>query len=367
MKTKIVKKMKKSLYKPGALILAALFIISFKSSAQDITKDYHKEFVAAPGTALDLSNRYGDVTIESWNQDKIIIDVKVTIEMQNKEKAEKLMSYIDVQFSEGEKLVTAKTVIDDKFPFSGWGSESKKFSVDYSVKMPVGADLKLSNRYGNTIINELHGKVDLDIKYGDLNAGKLIRGNEKPLSSLVIGYGKASIDESGWFDLEIRYSPAIKITKSQALLLDSKYSKIHIGETSSIVGESRYDKLRIENISNLVLETGYTDVTIGLLTKKLDFKGSYCSLSVERIPAGFESLNSETQYTGVRLGIEQSASYILDGKVRYGGLKFNEENFKYQRRIVENNSNETSGTVGKDENPVSKVNITASYGSVKLF
>ena len=156
------------------------------------------------------------------------------------------------------------------------------------------------------------------------------------------------------------------IAKSQAILLDSKYSKIILGETSSIVGESKYDNIKIENIKNLVLENGYTEVNIGELTKKLNYSGSYGSFSIDRIPAGFESLDVETHYMGVKLGIEESASYKLDAKVTYGGLKYNEDNFKNQRRIVENNSQEVSGIVGKEENPSSKVNVRASYGTVKL-
>jgi hypothetical protein len=158
----------------------------------------------------------------------------------------------------------------------------------------------------------------------------------------------------------------LDIAKSQAILLDSKYSKIILGETSSIVGESKYDNIKIENIKNLVLENGYTEVNIGELTKKLNYSGSYGSFSIDRIPAGFESLDVETHYMGVKLGIEESASYKLDAKVTYGGLKYNEDNFKNQRRIVENNSQEVSGIVGKEENPSSKVNVRASYGTVKL-
>ncbi len=52
----------------------------------------------------------------------------------------------------------------------------------------------------------------------------------------------------------IRYCGNFTITKSQALLLDSKYSKVQLGATSSVVGETKYDNLRIENINNLVLE-----------------------------------------------------------------------------------------------------------------
>jgi hypothetical protein len=53
--------------------------------------------------------------------------------------------------------------------------------------------------------------------------------------------------------------------------------------------------------------------------------------------------------------------------VKYGGLKYNEDNFKNVRRIIENNSQEIAGIVGKGESPSAKVNVVASYGSVRLY
>jgi hypothetical protein len=366
--TKLIKmKMKKSDYKPGILLFISLFLISLALSAQEVTKEYHKEYKAGANTTLDISNRYGDVVIQNWDKDQVVIDVKVTVELPNKEKAEKLLGYIDVQFSEGENLISAKTIIDDNFNFSGWGGDSKRFSIDYNIKMPAATNLTLSNKYGNTDIDELHGLVNMVIKYGSLSARKLTRGNVKPLNSLNLAYGKGEIDEAGWLDLNIRYCGNMTITKSQAILLDSKYSKMSIGETSSIVGQSKYDNIRIESINNLVLDNGYTETNIGVLTKKLTYDGSYGSFSIDRIPAGFESIDLETHYMGVKLGIEESANYKLEAKVSYGGLKYNEENFKNQRRIIENNSHEIAGIVGKEESPSARVNINSSYGSVKLY
>ena len=361
---KIRRKMKKLIYKSGTFFFISLFLISSTIYANEVTKEFHKEYAAGTKT-LEISNKYGDVVIQSWDKNQIIIDVKVTVDMSNKERAQDFLNKIDVQFSEGTNVISAKTVIDDNFNFSGWG-DSKKFRIDYNIKMPVGTDLTLSNKYGNTDIDELHGLMDLDIKYGNITAQKLTRGNIKPLSQLNLAYGKGTIDETGWLNLTERYVGSLDIAKSQAILLDSKYSKIILGETSSIVGESKYDNIKIENIKNLVLENGYTEVNIGELTKKLNYTGSYGSFTIDRIPAGFESLDVETHYMGVKLGIEESASYKLDAKVTYGGLKYNEDNFKNQRRIVENNSQEVSGIVGKEENPSSKVNVRASYGTVKL-
>ena len=186
--TKIRRKMKNLIYKSGMFFFISLFLISFTISAQEVTKEYHKEYTAGTKT-LDISNKYGDVVIQSWDKDQIVIDVKVTVDMSNKERAQKFLDQIDVQFSEGTNVVSAKTIIDDKFNFTGWG-DSKKFSIDYHIKMPVGTDLILANKYGNTDIDELHGLMDLDIKYGNITAGKLTRGNIKPLSTLNLAYGK---------------------------------------------------------------------------------------------------------------------------------------------------------------------------------
>lgn len=358
--------MKTAVYKSGFLLILPIFLLSVSAYAQQSVKEFHKEYTTGPNTTLDINNRYGDVIVETSDQNQVIIDVKVTIELPNKERAEKLLSYINVQFSENNDVLSAKTLIDDKFNFSGWGGESRKFSINYNIKMPSRINFTLANKYGNSDLDEVKGLVKLDIKYGNLVADKLSRGNEKPLNYLAISYGKASIVETGWMEISSRYTGSLKIEKSQALLLDSKYSKIQIGETSSLVGESRYDNIRIEKVNNLVIDGGYSDIVIETLSKKLKFDGGYGAFTVEEIPAGFESLETDTRYIGVKLGIDGNASYKLDAKLSYGSLKFDETNYQNQKRIVENNSNETSGIVGKDSSPKSWVKVHATYGSVRL-
>ena len=367
MKIKIIRKMKKQIYKSGLLLLSSIFLTSAALTAQEVTKEFHKEYTAGAGTTLDISNRYGDVVVETTDQNQITIDVKVIVELPNRERAEKLLSYIDVQFSENGDLIKAKTTIDDKFNFNGWGGGSKTFSIDYKVKMPARINFTLANRYGDSDLEEITGLVNLDIKYGNLMADNLARGNEKPYNSLSLAYGKAEIESAGWLDAQVRYSGSFILQKGQALLLDSKYSKIEIEEISSIVCESKYDKLNIEKVNNLVLDAGYADINVGELTKKLKFDGGYGSLTVDKIPAGFESIESNSRYIGVKLGIENDANYQLDAKLSYGDLRFDEDNYQNQRRIVENNSTETSGIIGKGASPSSKVKVTASYGSVRLY
>jgi hypothetical protein len=358
--------MKRIKYKSGLLIILSALIFSATANPQELTKEFHKEYKAASGTTLELDNRYGDIVVQNWNENRIVIDVKITLQLPNREKAEKLISYIDVQFEEGNDRISAKTVIDEKFNFSGWGSTGRRFSIDYAVNMPTEANLEVANKYGNTDIAELAGYFQADIKYGNLEATKLSRGNTKPLSRISLAYGKADLDEAGWLDINVRYSGAFDIEKCQALLVDSKYSKLNIKKASSLVGNSKYDNIKIDEINNIVLSTGYTTVKVDKLDKKLEFEGKYGAFTADKIVSGFESIETDTEYMGVTLGIDEDASYRLDANVSYGSVKFDESRFNNTKHIVQNTSTELSGIVGKNPNPASKVSVKSSYGSVKL-
>ena len=359
--------MKKLFYKSSILLLQAIFLLPFSLSAEEVSKEIHKEFNAASGTNLGINNKYGDITVESWANNQIVIDIKVTVALPDKSKAEKLLSYINVQFAEAENSVNATTVIDNNFSYTGWGGDSRKFSIDYTIKMPVEANLLLDNKYGDTNIGELQGLVNLNIKYGNLDIMKLTRGNVKPLNIVNISYGKASVEDVNWLDITSRYCNMFEIQNSKALLIDTRYSKFEITNVSSIVIDAKYDNINIENINNIVAIGGYTTFYISQLTKKLNIEVKYGKLAVDKIPSGFEAIDVKADYCSVDLGIDKSASYRLNANARYGDVKIDENNFKIEQRIFENTSKELIGLSGTNAATQSKVNVEASYGSVTLF
>ncbi|MCU0455744.1 MAG: hypothetical protein MUE74_05530 [Bacteroidales bacterium] len=360
--------MKRSAYKPGKFLAAALLLTAAALQGQEVSKDFSKEYKADKNSTLEIDNKYGDVIIEASQTDRIVISVKATVKYPNQERAERYLSYIDVQFSEEGNDFKAETRIDDKFRFSGWSSESRRFTIDYLVKMPPSLALTVYNIYGDVELDDMTGYVRADVRYGSLTAGKLTRGNEKPLNEINVAYSKAFIGEAGWLNLTSRYSPGLTVNKAQALLLDSKYSTLNLGTISSIVGESDYDgRFKIEEINNLVIEADYSHINVSKLNNKLVLDAGYGSFNTDYVSDKVETIDVKTRYTSVRLGFSSEASYKLDAKLSYGGLKYNEENFRSIRRITGNTSTELSGLVGKAESPKALVKIDGSYASVKLY
>ena len=163
--------------------------------------------------------------------------------------------------------------------------------------------------------------------------------------------------------MELKYSK-LNIDRSKALVIVSKYSKLSIGDCSSIVAESKYDEYKVEKIANFVVSAGYTGFNFVEISRKIDANIRYGDFKVNKIPASFESIKIDTQYGGVRLGIDPEASYNIDGHARYAKIVVPEEG--KMSRIEENTSSTVSGLVGKNEATKSKVTIETSYGSVKL-
>ena len=357
--------MKKYRYSARLFLLIEFFAMSLGLSAQEVTKEYHKEFATTPNTALEIDSRYGNVAIESWDKEQIVIDVIVRIEMPSKTRAEKALGDIEILISEDGNTIKARTQFSKDFNIISFG-RGMNLTINYNIKMPLKTTLKVSNSYGNTqIMNELAGLVNLNIRYGDFSIDKLSRGNEKPWNNISIAYGKGNIESAEWMSLNLSYSN-INISKSSALLIEGRYSDINIGEVSSVVCETRYGKVNVHSIKNLDMTNGYTGVRIGTLASSLKYESSYGPLTVDNIPAGFESIDINARYSDIKLGISNSAGYTLNGEARYGGIRLNEDNFEVRKRIIENNRTTLTGVVGKDDNPTSKVNINANYTNVRL-
>jgi len=359
--------MKAPVFKKWLLVITAISLCALSVRPQEVTKEFRKEYTANKNTTVEISNRYGNVVVTSWDSDKVDIYVKVTIEMPDRTRAEKLINLINIEFTESENLISARTVIDEKFSFSGWGTPSRKFSINYTVKIPYYCSLDLANRYGNTDIDEIQGRVNLDIRYGNLTVTKLTREDEKPLNKISISYGKGLIKEAGWLDIYLRYATAFDMTSAKAIVIDSKYSKFRAGELSSLVAVSGYDNYNIEKINNIVIESRYSSINVNKLMKKFDIEASYGSVNVSYVPDGFESINLDTRYTGVRIGIDESASYKLTGKASYGEIKIDDDKFNVKKRIIGNTSSELEGIVGKNPSPSAIINVTTSYGTVRLY
>jgi hypothetical protein len=352
------------------LLALALFCTPLLLTGQPdgINKKFHYDAQVSNDSRLTIENRYGDVTVNNWDQNKLVIDVVVTMRVKDQDRAEKLLSYITVNYSQEGNEIKAITQIDEKFNnpgnFFSMG-EDKNFSIDYTVNMPASLDFTLRNKYGNVAISELTGHADIAVKYGNLKANKIIRNDSKPLSQISLGYSHgSSIEEVNWIKLDLKYSK-LEITKARAVVAVSKYSKVRIEEASSLVCEAKYDEYSIGRLVNFVGSAGYTDLSFDQVTRKFDLGLKYGKCIVNHVPADFESIRVESSYADVALGIDPKATYNFQGDASYADINYPREDARVSR-IDENTSLHVDGIIGKANTATSEVTVKTSYGNVTI-
>jgi len=366
--------MKKLKYNLLILLVLQVLIAAKPVQAENFEakKEYHKNYPVTANTSLDITNKYGDITIKDWDKNEISIDVIIKVTSSTKEKAEKKIKNIDVVFTEENGTIKAVTEIDENFNNNAIftinvidsNSKNQSFSIDYVINMPKDLKLKLKNKYGDIFINNIQGKSTIVLKYGNLKANKMMFDDSKPLSTISLAYSDANIINSNWIEMTADYSD-ISIDNNTALILASKYSDIKVGKSVAVVCNSKYDDYKLGNIGNFVTTSKYTDFKIDELADKFDVDCDYGDIKVKVMKSDFTKIKIITKYTDVSIPLSKNSNYTIKGNIKYGDIKLN-SGFEKLNKSDESFETIVDGVFGKDGSQKATITIRSEYGDIDL-
>jgi len=347
------------------ITMQLLLVLLIKAQDTEFVKNFSKDYDVNKDTRLEIINKYGDVDIRDWDKKSISVDVEVKANTSNENKAENILDNIDVVFSEIGNSIRIETTFGKNINkgFSFRNDDNKKFEINYVVNMPKSIPLNLINKHGSVFISELTSTSNIEVIYGNLKANRIIHTEEKPLTQIILAYSDGTIEECKWSKFNIKNSK-IRINKSKALVIISKYSKVFIDEGTSVVSESKYDTYEIGNIQNFLTTTAYSNFKFNEVIKKLQVESKYSNFKVDYMPADFDKIRIDNKYGNYKIGIDSKASYRIDGYARYSKIHYPENSDV--SLVQESNEMTVKGLVGNDQNTNSTVNIITSYGNVRL-
>ena len=322
-----------------------------------------------------LYNKYGTVNVKSWNNNSVKIDINIVVNANNQRDADKTFDRIQVNFTNTFGYVKAETMIGEEK--GGWwpNGNAQDFKINYEVWMPTGNQLDLKNRYGNSIVGNLNGKLTAEIKYGDLRTDVL--GNDADLN---IGYGKATLAKVGNLSGQVSYG-GLFITEARDVQLDSKYSEVKVDRGGTLRITSKYDNFTLGNIDDLRLQTKYadvrlqsgrlayvtaqyTDIKIGALSETADADLTYGSLQVAELGKGFSGVNVVGKYTDVEISMERGTSSRFDVVGDYADLHLT-SSAVVRNHEKSGNHESKEGYIG-DANARGLVKARLNYGDLRV-
>lgn len=290
-------------------------------------KDYSKTYDVDANDKLVIDNSFGDVTVHTWNRNEFKVDVHIKVTANEGD--------VTISDTKINSVISFKTKITQNGrSIFGARRTSSNIVVNYTVYMPVKNPLEITNRFGAITLPDMAGRVVINSEHGQLIA--------KALSSagniINVSYGSANIESLRESDLNTEYGSLVLVSADK-LNANISYSSAKIG--------------RIVISGNINTKYG-GGLLIGDVSKTL------------------KNLTINSDYTNVKLGINDNENANFDVTIHNGNFNYNKSsNIYIAQKDSGQNKNKWSptqnfkGHVGKG-NADKMIFINSSYSTVKF-
>lgn len=344
-------------------LLLLISFISVSLKAEKSERTIKKSFVATNVEKVFIENRYGKVDIKQSDISEVKFNILISINSEKPGVADDLLSQIDVEFVEKSSYLTVNTSFADNFSFRKLLNKmfsGGKVKIDYNVEIPKGKTLSIVNRNGDVFAGDYLGKLNVDVKRGDVKFGNISKACELNIEGgrldvervsegkFLLKASKMFLDEGEFISIDSKDSE-IKIEKANELNITSKSGKCFIGEVEVLRGSSNLTKFEVNDIGD-----------------ELVFELWFGSMNIRNIHNMFSLVDVKTTRARMGLTFMKGASYDLE--IRHSknvkldlpdGLDINKRNAAEKRTFI------SEAKVGGKNKFGSKVKINAT--GCKLF
>lgn len=386
-----------------SLLLLVSFGVQAEGEAGEVVRNFTKTFDVSPSTLVFINAFDTELDLDTWDGNTVEVSIRLVIHAKDKAEAELFADQAAPTLTMGGDQITIsnqicarKTVVNNGVTKIWFQDGNGKITIeDYhysmTIKMPKVNPLQLKSHYSALSIEDLAGKVDLNLMDCDLRAGDMTGGGKikarygesacGDLTSITsfelfeeefscgqmgnpslysrysdIRCGKADRIDLKSFDDDI-YLEQVNVLRGKASYsklqlksgeeldlelfetdidgedwsrvdLEAKYSKIELHHVGELDVEDFENKYDIQRVGSLEADTKYSKFEIGQLTQELDFDGFDAKIEVEQLDATVTVLRVKGKYLDVELVTGPGMAYNLDVDLLYTKIDYPKEDFK---------------------------------------
>ncbi len=324
-------------------------------------KTIRKEFKVNADALLKIENSFGNLVLNSWDEDRVVIEVHITTNGSNEEKVQRKLDEITVEFEASADMVSAITRFGKSSSWGWWGKNNNvNMQINYTVNMPVKNSVNLTNDYGNITLDRVDGHAKISCDYGRLDLGEL-RGRNNQLSFDYTSKSRIGYMNSG--EIHADYS-GFTLEKAGDLNISADYTNSTVLMMENLKYSSDYGNLEVEEAGNIVGNGDYINVRLGSIHGKVDISANYGSVRIDRLAEDAGDIDLRTNYTGIKIGYSPAYHFDFEISTEYAGVKGKDD---FTMNISkENNSSRYFkgyyGSAGSGRN----IRIKSDYGTVSF-
>lgn len=272
------------------LVVASLLLWSSSALAQfQEERIVDKAIAVAPNVKIAIQNRHGNITVNSWEKDSVVMRAVISAESKSLEKLQTALSSTKVNFEkQGDYISISRGTTMSSFDRSISEIKSaagvNELTIDYQISIPIGARLSLINRYGDIFLDNHDGEINLEISHGSFRARNL-----KRITQLNSNFGNIYITSAKRIDGSLLFSD-FEIEKCDELSVNSKSTSYEIEDIKHMLIRTTNDKINIDKIKSFNIMGSLSKVTIDHLNKSLDANLNYGKIRIKKVEATTTSM-----------------------------------------------------------------------------
>ncbi len=360
-------------YKIYLVFMALIFCHVGWSQEIKITKSIDKSFVVADRLNLEITNKYGNVIIDTWSKNEVSLKIEILAYGKDRDAAEKLMDRVEFDFKQASDFLQVESVFDRKKSFfkdlintvgdySASLLSNHKLQVNYELSIPESAaSVSVDNRFGDVHLGDIEGRITVTLAHGNLRANKMV-----DYSRLNINYGNAKIQEVNEGRISLKGAD-LELDYGQKIDLESSSSTIVIGKVSIFDIQSTNDKVSVNEVRDISGSANFTELSIGTMQESCRLSQSYGSMIIKYIPSSFTSIRLDGKSTDYELMFSDKSNFETKIYVRDDKIDLTNYPGQREKRYVDEKSKfvQITGFFGS-KNADRNVNIDAQNGEVKI-
>ena len=333
-------------------------------------KKITKEYTVNPNAGLRVNNRYGNIDIVTWNENKTVIDVIIKTNGDDEEAVKEKLNEITIDFSGDTSLITAKTILGQRKSsswqgissfFSGGNKNAISMEINYIIKIPITNTVDLNNSYGTINIDRLEGNAKINCDYCQLIIGDLLADN----NYLNFDYtDNSSINYMKSGKITADYSSFI-LEKAESLELNADYSKTEINDVQKLSYNCDYGRIILANADSIIGRGDHITNKIGTVNSSININTDYSSISIKRLTKNVKEVIIKSEYTGISLGLDPMYHFNFIVDLEYASFKGN-EHVSVTKTTKDYTDKYYEGYHGTN-NSGNQMSISSQYGGVKFI
>ncbi len=323
------------------------------------TKAISKTFEVEKTALLDIKNKYGNIVFTSWDKNEIQIDVELKANGNNLEKVKSELEAIEIYFEASSIKVLAHTdlsALEKRF----WGRKSVDIEINYTVKLPVKASVKLDNRYGSIKGDRIDGHARINCDYGSVSIDEL-RGRNNQIELDYCNASYFGFINSAFVDAD--YSK-LEIDRSNRIELNTDYTSTSFGNVIELNYDIDYGNLEIEEAGEVAGISDYVGIRINYLQGSLEADSDYGSIKIMDTDPEASGIEIDSDYTGIKIGLHPEWEFNFDFEGSYSDVKGRD--LLNLTEVIQKNTSKSYKGYHLNQSSTNRIQIAMDYGGLRL-